>query len=64
MECYLPGLTGCVASFLLQPLIVVSIGRLTASYAVLVPLEFIPSEPPLYACVIVLFCTLQKGSTF
>ena len=43
---------------------VVSIGRLTAFYVVLVPLELIPSEPPLYAYVIVLFCTLQKGSTF
>ena len=44
--------------------VVSSIGRLTAFYVVLVPLEFIPSEPPLYAYVIVSFCTLQKGSTF
>ena len=43
---------------------VVSIGRLTAFYVVLVPMELIPSEPPLYAYVIVLFCTLQKGSNF
>ena len=43
---------------------VVYIGRLTAFYVVLVPLELIPSEPPLYAYVIILFCTLQKGSTF
>ena len=43
---------------------VVSIGRLTAFYVVLVPLELIPSKPPLCAYVIVSFCTLQKGSTF
>ena len=43
---------------------VVSIGRLTAFYVVLVPVELIPSKPPLYAYVIVSFCTLQKGSTF
>ena len=30
---------------------VVSIGRLTAFYVVLVPMEFIPSKPPLYAYV-------------
>ena len=40
---------------------VVSIGRLTAFYGVLVPMEFIPSKPPLYSYVIVSFCTLQKG---
>ena len=28
---------------------VVSIGRLTAFYVVLVPMELIPSEPPLFA---------------
>ena len=43
---------------------VVSIGRLTAFYVVLVPMELIPSKPPPCAYVIVLFCTLQKGSTF
>ena len=43
---------------------VVSIGRLTAFYVVLVPTELIPSKPPLYAYIIVSFCTLQKGSTF
>ena len=44
--------------------LVVSIGRLTAFYVVLVPMELIPSKPPLYAYIIVSFCTLQKGSTF
>ena len=39
---------------------VVSIGRLTTFYVVLVTLELIPSEPPLYAYFIVLFCNLQK----
>ena len=43
---------------------VVSIGRLTAFYVVLVPVELIPSEPPHGTYVIVSFCTLQKGSTF
>ena len=33
---------------------VVSIGRLTAFYVVLVPMELIPSEPPHFAYVIVL----------
>ena len=42
---------------------VVSIGRLTAFYVVLVPLELIPSEPPPYSYIIVWFCTLQKGSS-
>ena len=31
-------------------------------YVVLVPLELIPSKPPHGTYVIVLFCTLQKGS--
>ena len=44
--------------------LVVSIGRLTAFNVVLVPMEFIPSKPPHIPYVIVLFCTLQKGSTF
>ena len=39
---------------------VVSIGRMTPFYVVLVPFELIPSEPPLYAYAIVSFCTLQK----
>ena len=40
----------------IQKIKVVYIGRLTAFYVVLVPLELIPSEPPpLYAYVIVLF---------
>ena len=43
---------------------VFSIGRLTAFYVVLVPMELIPSEPPHFAYVIVSFCTWQKGSTF
>ena len=43
--------------------IVVSIGRLTAFYVILVTVELIPSKSPLYGYVIVLFCTLQKGST-
>ena len=34
--------------FYTKTTLVVSIGRLTAFYVVLVPLEFIPSEPPLY----------------
>ena len=29
-----------------ETILVVSIGRLTAFYVVLVPMEFIPSEPP------------------
>ena len=41
---------------------VVSIGRLTAFYVVLVPMELIPSKPPHGTYVIVSFCTLQKGS--
>ena len=44
--------------------IVVSIGCFTAFYVVLVPMEFIPSEPPHSAYVIVSFLYLQKGSTF
>ena len=43
---------------------VVSIGRLTAFYVVLVPVELIPSEPPHGTYVIVSFCTVEKGSTF
>ena len=34
--------------------LVVSIGRLTAFYVVLVPIELIPSEPPHFAYIIVL----------
>ena len=41
--------------------VVVSIGRLTAFCVVLVPMEFIPSEPPHSNYVIVSFSTLQKG---
>ena len=44
--------------------LVVSIGRLTAFYVVLVPMEYIPSKPPHSAYVIVSFLYLQKGSTF
>ena len=44
--------------------LVVSFGRLTTFYVVLVPMEFIPSEPPHSAYVIVSFLYLQKGSTF
>ena len=36
---------------------VVSIGRLTAFYVILVPMEYIPSEPPHSAYVSVSFCT-------
>ena len=36
---------------------VVSFGRLTAFYVVLVPMEHIPSKPPHFAYIIVLFCT-------
>ena len=43
---------------------VVSIGRLTAFYVVLVPMEYIPSKPLLSAYVIVSFLYLQKSSTF
>ena len=43
---------------------VVSIGRLTAFYVVLVPMEYIPSKPPHSAYVTVLLMYLQKGSTF
>ena len=43
---------------------VVSIGRLTGFYVVLVPMELIPMEPPLFAYIIVSFCTLQKASTY
>ena len=43
---------------------VVSIGGLTAFHVVLVPMEYIPSESPHSAYVIVSFCTWQKGSTF
>ena len=39
---------------------VVSIGRLTAFYVVLVPMEYILSEPPHSAYVIVSFCTGHK----
>ena len=42
----------------------VSIGHLTAFYVVLVPMEYIPSEPPHSAYVIVSLLYLQKGSTF
>ena len=47
-----------------RPDSVVSIGRLTAFYVVLVPMELIPSKPPHGTYVIVSFCTLQKGSNF
>ena len=43
---------------------VVSIGRLTAFYDVLVPMEYILSKPPHSAYIIVSFLYLQKGSTF
>ena len=44
--------------------LVVSIGRLTAFYVILVPMEHIPSKPPHSTYIILLFCTLQKDSTF
>ena len=44
--------------------LVVSFGRLTTFYVVLVPMELIPSKPPHGTYVIVSFCTLQKGSNF
>ena len=43
---------------------VVSIGRLAAFYVVLVPMEYIPSKPPLCAYVIVSFCTCKKVPLF
>ena len=43
---------------------VVSIGRLTAFYVVLVPLDFIPSEPPLYAYIMVCFVLCKKAPLF
>ena len=39
---------------------VVSIGRLAAFYVVFVPMEYIPSKPPHWACVIVSFLYLAK----
>ena len=45
-------------------LTVVSIGRLTAFFVILVPVELIPSKPPHTHYVIVVFSTLQKGSTY
>ena len=44
--------------------LVVSFGRLTTFYVVLVPMELIPSKPPHGTYIIVSFCTLQKGSNF
>ena len=43
---------------------VVSIGRLTAFYVVLVPKEYIPSEPPHSAYVIVSFVLSKKVPLF
>ena len=53
-----------VRSIVVQDNQVVFIGRLTAFYVVLVPMEHIPSKPPHSTYVIVSFCTLQKDSTF
>ena len=44
--------------------LVVSFGRLTTFYVVLVPMELFPSKPPHGTYIIVSFCTLQKGSNF
>ena len=43
--------------------LVVSIGRLTAFYVVIVPMELIRSEPPPYSYVIVLFYSHQEKHT-
>ena len=43
---------------------VVSIGRLAAFYVILVPMEYIPNEPPHSAYVIVSFCTCKKVPLF
>ena len=43
---------------------VVSIGRLTAFYVIFVPMEYIPSKPPHWTYIIVLFLYLAKRLHF